>query len=394
MKTRQQRLYPFLAALATWALLAAPARAQTVTGTNQTAAEQFAESSQLNLPVMLPAPPTTADATITTPSFALPFSYFASSEARAAFLQSRQMYASSSGAAPEPPRDMLALRQMLAPIYQMRVQAIAQRFPYASQRTEMGGVRVEIVTPIAGVERRNRNRVLINLHGGGGFLGGGGPGGVIESAPIAHFGRIKVIAVDYRQAPEASHPAALQDVEAVYRQLLRDYRPENIGIYGCSSGGYFTAQTVAWFEHQGLPQPGALGVFCSSMFPADLGDSSYTAQYLNGGVTPRGGPLPETLSPPYFGGQSSADPLVNPAAAPDEVLAAFPPTLFLTGSRAPEMSAAAQSNILLRQHGVRSEFILFDGVGHGFFTGGDTPEAEAALRLIVQFFNDHLGQRR
>jgi carboxylesterase type B len=102
----------------------------------------------------------------------------------------------------------------------------------------------------------NRGRVLINLHGGA-FLWGAHSGGLVESIPVASVGKLKVISVDYRQGPEATFPAASEDVAAVYTALLKRYEPQNIGIYGCSAGGVLTAQSVAWIAAHGLPRPGA-----------------------------------------------------------------------------------------------------------------------------------------
>jgi hypothetical protein len=70
---------------------------------------------------------------------------------------------------------------------------------------------------------------------------------LLESVPIASVGRFKVITVDYRQAPEATFPVASEDVAAVYKDLLKTYKPENIGVYRCSAGGALTAQAGAWF---------------------------------------------------------------------------------------------------------------------------------------------------
>ena len=58
-------------------------------------------------------------------------------------------------------------------------------------------------------------------------------------------------------------PAASEDIAAAYRALLKDHRPENIGLYGCSAGGTLAAQAVAWLQKEGLPRPGAIAMICS-----------------------------------------------------------------------------------------------------------------------------------
>src|SRR5690606_30991404 len=125
-----------------------------------------------------------------------------------------------------------------------------------------------------------KDKILINLHGGGFHVGNGGPGGLVESVPMAGYGGYKVITVDYRQAPEAMFPAASDDVVAVYREIIKEYKPENVGIYGGSAGGMLTAQVVARLLHDNLPLPGAISIMCAgavSLPPAPrMWDLTYT----------------------------------------------------------------------------------------------------------------------
>jgi len=105
--------------------------------------------------------------------------------------------------------------------------------PIFGQRIEkrtIGGVKTEYITPREEVLPENRRRILINLHGGA-FMWGGGSGGEVESIPIASGGRINVIAVNHRLAPENKFTAASQDIATVYRALLKEYSPSNIGMH-------------------------------------------------------------------------------------------------------------------------------------------------------------------
>ena len=80
------------------------------------------------------------------------------------------------------------------------------------------------------------------------------------------------------------------------------------------------------------------------------------------------------------------DPLVTPGESPS-VLAKFPPTLFVTGTRAFEMSGATRSHVLLSKAGVESQMYLWDGLDHGFCSDPDLPESIEAYKLITRFFN-------
>jgi acetyl esterase/lipase len=85
------------------------------------------------------------------------------------------------------------------------------------------------------------------------------------------------------------------------------------------------------------------------------------------------------------------DPLVSPALYP-ELLARFPPTLVITGTRAGEMSAAVHTHTRLFAAGADAVLHVWEGMWHGFLEDIDLPEAEEARAVIVRFFDRHLGQ--
>ena len=155
---------------------------------------------------------------------------------------------------------------------------MTSRYDVDVQSTDIGGVKVEVFTPSGGISPKNKDRVLINLHGGG-FWGGARTNSHLESMPIASMGEYKIVSVDYRMAPEFRFPSASQDVAAVYKVLLKDYRAENIGIYGCSAGGLLTAQVVSWLMKEGLPLPGGVGMFCAAAYYWNEGDSGHMNGY-------------------------------------------------------------------------------------------------------------------
>jgi acetyl esterase/lipase len=253
-----------------------------------------------------------------------------------------------------------------------------------------------------GIPVRNRSRVLINLHGGG-FTVGAGLGGLAESIPVSGTGKFKVISVDYREAPEYHFPAASEDVVSVYAELLKQYRPENIGIYGCSAGGALSAMVLAWLQKKNLPTPGAIGIFSAGAFGSFSGppgnpntwggDSRFTGPPLVG-EAPRhfSGAQPGTVSDAmnYIGGTDPNDPLVSPGLSPT-VLARFPPTLLITGTRAYDTSAAVETQRELTKAGVEADLHLWDGLGHSFLFYVDLPESKEAYAVITQFFDTHLG---
>lgn len=268
-------------------------------------------------------------------------------------------------------------------------------FPVTATDTRIGGVHAISYEPAGGVAPENRNKVLINLHGGG-FSGCWLGCAELESRPIAQLGRIRVVSLDYRESPDYTFPAASEDVAAAYRELLKTYKAENIGIYGCSAGGMLTAMAVAWFQQHELPRPGAIGILCAGAAPTGPlfgGDAGYFTFPLG-----EGRPLPVTagakgpgIGAAYLAGTDPNDPLVAPATHP-EVLARFPPTLIISGTRSYDLSNAVHTHIALSRQQVPAELFVWEGMFHGFFYNPDVPESKECFDFIVRFFNKWLGK--
>jgi acetyl esterase/lipase len=89
--------------------------------------------------------------------------------------------------------------------------------------------------------------------------------------------------------PECKFPAASEDVAAVYKEIPKEYKPERVGLYGCSAGGMLTAMSIAWVQKKTLPNPAAVGVLCASIGNIFGGDATYLASPFNrmSAATPR-----------------------------------------------------------------------------------------------------------
>ncbi|MGF7151272.1 acetyl esterase/lipase [Sphingomonas zeicaulis] len=318
------------------------------------------------------------------PSFTLPVSNQLSPEARAVLDRMR------AATAPKEIAGDIAKQRAFYQIYNdNRLAEMRRHFRTIERRERIGGVAVDIVEPAAGIAPANRNRVLINVHGGA-FLWGSGSGALVEAIPIAATMRIRVVTVDYRLAPEHRYPAASEDVAAVYRAYLKQHPAANIGIYGCSAGGVITAQATAWIRKAGLPRPGAIGTFCGTGAPYS-GDSPFLADPITGGPPRDPAPLPTTLPSAYMAGVPAEDSAAYPLMSDAEVRA-MPPTLLLAGGRDFAVSGLTLAHRRLARLGVESELHLFDGLPHAFFVWPDMPESVEAYDLIGSFFDRHLGR--
>ncbi|MFB0613710.1 alpha/beta hydrolase [Aurantiacibacter poecillastricola] len=336
-----------------------------------------------------PDPRISEDGAVRLDGVAVPLSDLMSEEARAYL---RHLIVDKPFGSPVP--DIVDERVRQDGIMAEFLAPMRERYAVDIEEARIGGVVVDIITPAAGLAEGNEDRLLINLHGGG-FLTGGRSASLVESVPLAALMGIKVVSIDYRMAPEHEFPAASEDVAAVYRELIRQYDPERIGFYGCSAGGVLAAQSVAWFQAYDLPLPAALGVFCASLGGYTGGDATAIAGPLNGYLptvdthaeqAPTGPPP----GPSYLRNADPQDPLVYPRAS-ESVMASFPPTLFISGTRSFELSAALDSHNALARLGVESRLHAWDGMFHGFIYNSELPETREAYAIMVQFFDHHLA---
>ena len=243
---------------------------------------------------------------------------------------------------------------------------------------KMAGVPVRIVTP-EGMPEANRDKVLMNLHGGG-F--NADSGSYTESIPIAGYSKIKVVAVIYRLAPEHPFPAAVDDSVAVYKELLKTYQPRHIVIYGTSAGAVLTAEVAARLKQLGLPLPAALGIFSGLGDFARHGDSEaiYSLRGLSGHLDP---PEPGTRDKEYLAGTDPKDPVLSPIFSD---LHGLPPTLFITSGRDLLLSGTVNLHRAYLNAGVDARLVVFDALPHAFWYDSSLPEAIEANHMMADFF--------
>lgn len=245
---------------------------------------------------------------------------------------------------------------------------------------EIAGIKIEVFTPVEGIAPENEHHLLINLHAGG-FTFGFGTDSHEECIPVAALGRIKVMSIDYSLMPIHPYPAANLDVINVYRELIKTYSPENIGIFGCEAGGILTAQTIAWLGHENLPLPAAITLLSAGATCDIKGDSAVVNTAVTGYDTP---------SYDYYTKASRSDPLVSPLHF-DEVLATFPPTLLMTTVRDQALSSVAYTHQQLVRVGVPAYLHVWEGTGVWHFYHPPLAESGEAYSVLVKFFNQHLA---
>jgi hypothetical protein len=335
------------------------------------------------------------DGTVHLPAMTAPFSQFASPQARQAFVEWVEwnkrfgdLRTRNNNLA-----DIPAIREKSAEHIQPMLDRSLAAYPVTIEIREIGGIYAEIITPKGGVSAANKDRALVNVRSISTITDAGAHTlGRLESIPIAATARITVIALGNRDGADYKFPQASADIAKAYRVLLRRYKPGNIGFFGSSRGGLQVAQSLAWFQKEGLPRPGAAALLCSGATGWMEGDASYVAQALDGFS-----PLPETplravQNGVYHRDADLRDPLVAPGWT-QTVLKKFPPTLLISGSRDSALSSVLYTHETLVDLGVAADLHVWEGLNHDFFYDIRLPESVEAYKVIARFFDRHLGSK-
>ncbi|MBL1076153.1 alpha/beta hydrolase [Nocardia sp. 2] len=156
-----------------------------------------------------------------------------------------------------------------------------QRAPRGThiEKVELGGRRAERVTagPVS------TTATVLYLHGGGYTVGSP----ITHRAVTGSLSRETGCAVqvpDYRLAPEHPFPAALEDAEAAFLELVAfGYQPERIAIAGDSAGGGLSLALAQRLRDRHGYTPAALGLIAPwtdpNEIPAQDGDLVLTKRW-------------------------------------------------------------------------------------------------------------------
>ena len=254
------------------------------------------------------------------------------------------------------------------------------------RRSVIGNVATDVVTPI-GDEPIAKNRALINIRPAKGIFPANW---TYEGIVIANMMRAKVHIPRFRRMPKHSPLDGLEDVCAVYKQLLDEYPAENIGVFGSSSGGDMAVQMISRLLEERLPTPGAIALLSTSLnFEGD-------SNILNQGL------YPDVVVLSWFidihkqlmSKARDAKQIEPNGFAVQPIRAAFnrfPPTLLVTGGRDVGCSGTTLTHREMRKAGVDADLFVFDGMSHVFYRELGFPESKELFENVSKFFDKKLG---
>jgi epsilon-lactone hydrolase len=184
-----------------------------------------------------------------------------------------------------------------------------------------GGVKAEWISAADAAA----DRAILYLHGGGYIMGSIATHRELI-ARLSKAARARVLALDYRLAPEHPFPAPVEDATAAYRWMLaQGLKPSRIVVSGDSAGGGLTVAALVAFRDAGLPMPAA-GIPISPWVDLEaIGDSMKTRAARDPVVRPE---MIREIASVYLAGQSPRSPLAAPLYAD---LRGLPPLLIHVG---------------------------------------------------------------
>jgi acetyl esterase/lipase len=230
----------------------------------------------------------------------------------------------------------------------------------------------------------SHTRAVLYLHGGGYVIGSIATHREL-CGRIGRAAGARVLAIDYRLAPEHPFPAAVDDAVAAYGWLLQQgLAPEGIAIAGDSAGGGLTAATLVALRDRGARLPAA-GILLSPWTDlAMTGESLRTRATLDPLIP--GGQGVTSMAQQYLAGADPKTPLASPLYAD---LGGLPPLLIQVGTSEVLFDDAIRLDARARSAGVAVTLEPWNDMVHVFqLFAGMLPEGQQAIERIGSFVKE------
>ena len=242
-----------------------------------------------------------------------------------------------------------------------------------------GGVPAEwISTPGAA-----NDRVVLYLHGGGYVLGSVNTHREMLIR-LSRAASARVLALNYRLAPEHPFPAAVEDAAAAYRWLLsQDVKPNRIVVAGDSAGGGLTVAALVAIREAKLPVPAA-GVCLSPWVDLEGIGESMTSKAKIDPMVQKEGLL--GMASLYLNGKDPRTPLAAPLYAD---LKGLPPLLIHVGEAETLLDDATRLTERAKAAGVKVNLEVWPEMVHVWHLFASVlPEGQQALEGIGKFVRE------
>ena len=215
----------------------------------------------------------------------------------------------------------------------------------------------------------------------GGYVFGSAHGYRSFGAGLSLAAGARVLMVDYRLAPEHTHPAGLEDATAAYRWLLtQGERPDRIVLGGDSAGGGLALATLLAVKDGGDPLP-AGGIAVSPLADQTLSGESMSSRAELDPIASRD--MLAGLCGLYVGEADPAHPYLSPLFGD---FSGLPPLLMLVGTDEVLHDDAVRVVERASAAGVDAQLLVGQDQAHIWpLFASVLPEGQEAVNAIGQF---------
>ncbi len=250
-----------------------------------------------------------------------------------------------------------------------------------SQPVDVGGIKAEWIS----APEAQQDRVVLYLHGGGYVLGSiNSHRDVCER--LSRAAKARVLAIEYRLAPEHPFPAGIDDAVAAYRWLLKQgLSAKRLAIAGDSAGGGLSMSTLLALKQAGDPLPACVTLMSPWVDLELLGDSM-TSKGDEDPMIKK--PMVAIMSATYVPSGDLRNPLISPLNAD---LTGLPPLMIHVGTREVLLDDSIRLAARAKKAGVEAELKTWEGHVHVFqiFASG-VKDGETSLQELGAFIRKHI----
>jgi len=266
-------------------------------------------------------------------------------------------------------------------------ESLLKQFHVTAEEKTIAGVHVYTVKPDA-IAPENRNRLLVNVHGGA-YVLFAGKACLSEAILMAHYAHAEVLSIDYRMPPDHPFPAAIDDTIAVWKEVLKSHPAKNLALFGTSAGGGLSLATVLRLKELNMPLPAAIMAGTPWSDLTKTGDTYFTNEFIDNVLGSEDGML-DAATLLYAGTHDRKEPLLSPVYGD---LSGFPPTILISGTRDLFLSNTVRVHQKLLKAGVTAELLVFEAGSHAeYLVAPDSPESADAFNEVARFFEHHLAR--
>lgn len=232
---------------------------------------------------------------------------------------------------------------------------------------------------------------ILFLHGGGWAFGDLDTHARCMRLLAADAGR-RVLAIDYRLAPEHPAPVPFEDCLAGWRALVERSREPAfngpLAVAGDSAGANLALAVILNEIREDRRKPDA-GLLFYGVYGADLDSPSYRRFAEGFGLTRAHMKRFWDWYAPAAGALPRSDPRLSPLEAPEPEVARLPPLFLNAAGLDPLLSDTVSLVRRLQAAGVPHRFVLHEGVHHGFMQmSAQLPAGRSAIREAAAFLTE------